>query len=65
MIYRYGMEVELGDQVEVDEDGFEPEEATVISIGKKGTIRIEYANRNIKPGKVWTSPAHCELIARG
>lgn len=65
MEYRDGMEVELGDTVEVDEapKEFEPEEATVIKLGKQ-KIQVEYTNTLIKNRKVWVKPGDCDLISR-
>lgn len=65
MEYRDGMEVELGDTVEVDvsPEEFEPEEAAVIRLGKQ-KIQIEYKNTLIKNRKVWVKPSDCDLIAR-
>lgn len=65
MEYRDGMGVELGDTVEVDESPaeFEPEEATVIKLGKQ-KIQVEYTNTLIRNRKVWVKPTDCDLIAR-
>ncbi len=61
----YGDEtaVELFDEIEVREEGFEPEPARVIKLGKK-RIQIKWDNENIKPGKTWVDPDQCELVAR-
>ncbi len=63
MMYRDGMEIELGDRCDVYSVQFETEEATVTAIGKK-KIQIEYVNEHIKPRREYIDPASCELIAR-
>lgn len=65
MTYGDGEAIEIGDQVEVNDnpEHFEAEEATVLKIGK-GKLQVEYTNEYIKNRKVWVSPQHCELIAR-
>jgi hypothetical protein len=65
MKYGDGEVVELGDTVEVNEepDKFEPEEATVIKIGKQ-KIQVKFTNLLVKYRKIWVSPQMCELIRR-
>lgn len=55
--------VEIGDVVEVTEEDFEPEEATVVKIGKK-KIRVECKNPFIKPRCAWFPPEALVFIAR-
>lgn len=54
---------DMGDQVDVYSDEFEPEPAVVIAIGKH-KIRIRYDNTYIKPRTEWVDAANCDLIAR-
>ncbi len=63
MNYGDGTVVEIEDEIEVNEEDFEPERGKVIKIGKK-KIQIEWLNPNIKSFKEWVDPAQCELIAR-
>gem|GEM_PF-1219003 len=62
--YGDGVAVELGDQIEVNDDpDFEPEAAIVIKIGK-GSIRIQWKNKWIKPHTQFVKPEICELVRR-
>ena len=59
-----GEAVELGDQIEVNDDPkCEPERATVIQVGK-GKIRIKWSCQFIKPQTQYVDPALCELLRR-
>lgn len=54
---------ELGDQVDVYSEGFEPETAVVEVVGKK-RIKVRYENQAITPAAEWVAPADCDMIAR-
>jgi hypothetical protein len=65
MTYRDGIEVELGDTVEVDEcpEELEPEEAIVLKLGKK-TLFVEWSNPHLNPRKEWVYATDCDLVSR-
>jgi len=63
MTYADGTTIETGDKIEVEEEGYEAETATVLKIGKKALF-IEWDNLHITPRKAWVYPDFCELIAR-
>ena len=57
-------EVQLGDQVELHTADFEPEEAEVTGIGRRGKIRIRYTNEHVRPRSEWVPIGACTFIAR-
>lgn len=57
--------VELGDIVEVHDGEFEPDDAEIIAIGRRGLrVRVRWLNEHVKPATEWTALAGCVLVRR-
>lgn len=64
MKYRDGEDTpELGDSVDVYNETFPPERATVATVGKN-KIKVQYEDSNIKPASEWLPASDCDLISR-